>query len=197
MAAPPREPDPVDARRDRRDLRAAPVAVAAAAGRHAARRRAGADAGGAGRLARRVRGARRRPRIARRRTPPPKRAARAGRWPATIRSSRRSRGCCCRSPTRCGCSTCRTRSGGCWCRGRCSRVLVSSAALAAHQLGLTRWRFAAQAAFYGLAGARRLARRARRGRPRDAVRQQAAGGARQGGEMILRSSAPRGSRSRS
>src|SRR4029453_13714212 len=56
MAPSQREPGPVDARSHRRNLCAAPIALAPVAGRNAARRRAGADAGRARWLARGVRG---------------------------------------------------------------------------------------------------------------------------------------------
>ena len=59
----------------------------------------------------------------------PRRAARSGRSPATTRSSRSSRGCCCRGATRSGSSTCRTSSGGSRCRMRCSRFSSRASSL--------------------------------------------------------------------
>ena len=60
---------------------------------------------------------------------------------------------------RCGCSTSRTRSAGWSCRGRCSRLLISSLALAtSHPLYAIA--LAGQGVFYGLALAARCSTRA-------------------------------------
>ena len=86
----------LDARRHRRDLRHPPRALPAAAGRHDSRRRADADAGRAGAATASSSTRRRWRSIAPRPTRTPKRAARCARSPATTRSSRWSRRCCCR-----------------------------------------------------------------------------------------------------
>ena len=88
--------------------------------RHDSRRRAGADAGGARGLPRRVQRSRARLRRAAA-TPTPSSAARSARSPATSRSLARAAPAGAVRSTRCGCSTCRTRSDGCSCRMRCWR----------------------------------------------------------------------------
>ena len=94
MDPPQREPRLVHARRDRRHLRAPALTLDSAAAGDAARRRAGADARGAGRLPDRVRGARDRFRPQPAPTRRAKRGAKHERWPATTRSSRSSHDCC-------------------------------------------------------------------------------------------------------
>ena len=90
-------------------LRRALLAPAAAG--DVARRRAGADARGAGRLPHRVRRGGDRLRSRQRRRGERSRGGKHERWPATTKSSRWSRDCCSRSSIRSGCSICRTRSG--------------------------------------------------------------------------------------
>ena len=123
----------------------------AAAGRHDPRRRAHADARGAGGLPRRVRraGAGARPRAA------DADAEIAPQDPDARRqlpdSLARAAAARCRGATRCGSSTCRTRSDGCSCRTRCWRLLREPRRSRRTASSICAM-LAGQVAFLGLAG---------------------------------------------
>ena len=150
VAAPQRERGVVDARRDRRHLRAAPEALDAAARRHAPRRRARADAGGARRLPDRLRGARARVRshVARRGRGIPPQDAHARRQLPDPRAGTAAA----RAVRQSGLAAVRVAQDRTAARPlvRSSRVLVSSAVLAASSW-LYFAAFCAQVVFYGLA----------------------------------------------